>query len=232
MLHRTYYFIEVDKFSIPENGFFTAQQNTLPGSGVDPEPISSLKLINKDYYRGWWLLEGIHETVERKPRRLHGDPEYVNQSITGGDKPFDVFYIPDEKILLFRASKHKTKGIIRRLIKYYPNHISYKKGEVDFVKLLDKLQNSKIIGSWFSNLKGQVTSVGLFGDRVNLDDKFNYYKAVGTMSALTIEIYIKNQKEPTTIMITRERGVVIYDNWNQKEDLDFLMDIKPLLFLK
>ncbi|QSB48804.1 hypothetical protein [Parageobacillus toebii] len=232
MLQRSYYFVEFETFEIPDEGFITYQQQTLEGTGINAEPVSSLKMVEANYYKGWSRLIGTHERYDRTPRRMAGNPEYFSESITGGDKPFDVFYNPQTKRMILKTSKTNVKGLLRRMIKNYPSFFVPKEGQVDFAYLLDRLQNTTVIASWFNDLKGQVTSVGLFGDRVNLDDKFNYYKAIGSMSALTVELTIKGQNQPCTIMITKERGVVIYENWDQKQDLDFLFNIQHLLFYK
>jgi hypothetical protein len=230
ILHRSYYFVEFEVLKIPNEGFKTHQQQTLDGTGVNAEPVSSLKMVEPNYYKGWSRLIGTHERYDRTPRRMAGNPEYLHESITGGDKPFDVFYNPQIKRMILKTSKTTVKGLLRKMIKNYPSSFVPKEGQVNFAYLLDRLQNTTVIASWFNNLKGQVTSVGLFGDRVNLDDKFNYYKAIGSMSALTVELSIKGQNQPSTIMITKDRGVVIYENWDQKQDLDFLFNIQPLLF--
>lgn len=230
ILQRTYYFIELENFDIPEEGFKTEQQLTIQETKINPDPVSYLFEVTKDYYKGWSKLVGQHEILDRKPRRIAGDPEYHLQSILGGHETFDVFYNKKLKILIFNCSKQQKNGLIRRLLKNFPSMISVKTGQVNFPYLLDQLQNTKIVGSWFSDLKGQVTAVGLFGDRVNLDQLFDHYQAVGTMSALTLEVNIEDQKEPCKIMVTKERGIIIYEKWNQKQDLDFLFNIRPILF--
>jgi hypothetical protein len=97
---------------------------------------------------------------------------------------------------------------------------------------LKNLQNAKVVSSWFNGIQGKVNAVGLYGNRVNLDDAFDFYKKTGKLSALTIEVILPNEETPVEIMITKSAGVVLYTNWNQKQDLDFLFEFKSLLLFK
>ncbi|QGS68294.1 hypothetical protein CV093_05930 [Oceanobacillus sp. 143] len=101
---------------------------------------------------------------------------------------------------------------------------------MDFKYLLNNLSNSRIIGSWFNNIQGKVNAIGLFGERVNLDDIFKYYNDLGKLSAITVEWLLEDVDQPLNIMFTKKFGVVLNSTWDKKNDLDFLIKIQPLLF--
>lgn len=227
---KTFYFIEMSNFDLTENGFFTSQQLTLDSTKKDADPLTYLKIVDANFYKGYMRLEGLHESIDKTPRRLAGDLEYLTQSIVGGDKPFDCYFNPDNNILIMNTSKHNVIGLQRRLIKNFPKTFVPQQGELDFKHLLNNLSNSRIIGSWFNNIQGKVNAIGLFGERVNLDDIFRYYNDLGKLSAITVEWLLEDVDQPLNIMFTKKFGVVLNSTWDKKNDLDFLIKILPLLF--
>lgn len=104
--------------------------------------------------------------------------------------------------------------------------------ELDFKVLLNKLKHTQIVCSWFNNIQGKVNAVGLFGNRVNLDDIFNHYNEIGRLSAITVEWVFDKEEPPINVMFTKNFGVVLYSNWDIRKDLDFLFELKPILFSK
>jgi hypothetical protein len=231
-MSKTFYFVEMEKMEIPIVGFRTPQQLTLANTGNDADARSSLVIQEPNFYQGWDRLEGIHEHVDRTPRRMNGNPDYLHMSIVGGDTSFTAYYNKDEKLLLFNTSKNQVVGVQKRLIQFFPDTFRPKKGEVDFVHLLQNLQNATVISSWFNQINGQVSAVGLFGKRVNLDESFLHYKEMGKLSAITLDLSIDGEPKPINVMITKHFGVVLYTNWDHRKDLDFLFNMKTLLLYK
>lgn len=229
-MSKTFYFIDMEYIDFPTGGFSTSQQMTIPETKKNADPISTLKIVKDNYYRGWTRLEGCHETVDKTPRRLAGDPEYLFQSIYGGDKPFDCFYNPHSKKMIMNTSKHNVIGIQRRLIRDFPNIFKPKNTELDFEHLLKELQHTQIVSSWFNNIQGKVNAVGLFGKRVNLDEVFNHYSEIGKISAISVEWKIADEDQPINVMFTKSFGVVLQTNWDLAKDLDFLFGLEPILF--
>ncbi|MTI83485.1 MAG: hypothetical protein FH756_06155 [Firmicutes bacterium] len=229
---RVYYFFDVEVFDVPEPyGLRTEQQLTFPGMGKDADPITELKLIKKNFYINLHQYSCIHEVVDKKPRRFGGEPAYYPNSITGADKPCNVFYDWESRQLIFQGARRVAFGAMRRLIKQYPKQINVSSGEIDFSFLIENTK-SVIVGTWFSGLNGQVKSIGMFGDRVNLDERFELYQRLGAMTALYLEITPMGNPKPCKIMISKDRGVVIHEDWTIEQDLEFLLKIKPLLFGK
>ncbi|RIW27626.1 hypothetical protein D3H55_22825 [Bacillus salacetis] len=231
-MSKTYYFVEMDQIDIPIEGFSTSQQMTLEGTKKDADPISTLNIINKDYYRGWMHLQALHETIDKTPRRMAGDPEYLHHSIVGGDRPFDCYYNEKDKMIIMNTSKMNVIGLQRRLIQNFPELFKPHQRELDFKHLLQQLRHTQIVSSWFNNIQGKVNAVGLFGQRVNLDEIFNHYNQIGNLSAITVEWVLKNEEQPMNVMFTKNFGVVLYSNWAVDKDLDFLFELKNLLFKK
>lgn len=220
----------MEYIDFPTGGFTTAQQLTLQETKNDADPITQLKIVDKDYYRGWDRLQALHEFVDKTPRRMAGDPEYLHQSIVGGDKPFDCYFNNKDNMIILNASKKNVIGLQRRLVQNFPEKFRPKQRELDFKHLLKQLRHTQIVSSWFNNIQGKVNAVGLYGQRVNLDDIFEHYNQIGKLSAITVEWQFANEDQPVNIMFTKNYGVVLYTNWDVVEDLDFLIELKPLLF--
>lgn len=220
----------MEHIEIPSEGFSTLQQMTFQETKNDADPVSTLKIIDDNYYSGWMRLQALHETLDKTPRRMAGDPEYLHQSIVGGDKPFDCYFNENDNILIMNTSKMNVIGIQRRLIQYYPDKFKPKQKELNFKELLKQLRNTQIVSSWFNNIQGKVNAVGLYGERVNLDEIFNHYNEIGKLSAITVEWDLENEELPMNAMFTKNFGVVLYSNWDVAKDLEFLFELKKLLF--
>ncbi|WP_077318147.1 hypothetical protein [Virgibacillus proomii] len=229
-MNKTYYFVEFEYIDIPPEGFHTNQQLTIKGTKFDADPITILKVVENDYYEGWIHLQAIHETVDKTPRRMAGDPEYLHQSIVGGDRPFNCYYKKDENIMILNTSKKNVIGLQRALIQHFPDRFKPYQHELEFKKLLKKLSHTQIVSSWFNNIQGKVNAVGLYGRRVNFDEIFDHYNELGRLSAITVEWQIKDETQPINVMFTKNYGVIIYSDWPFEKDLYFLLEIKKLLF--
>lgn len=229
-MSKTYYFVEMEHIDIPSEGFSTIQQMTLQETKSDADPISTLKIIDENYYNGWMRLQALHETIDKTPRRMAGDPEYLHQSIVGGDRPFNCYFNEKDKMVIMNTSKMNVIGLQRRLIQNFPHKFKPKQKELDFKYLLKKLKNNQIVSSWFNNIQGKVNAVGLYGQRVNLDEIFNHYNGIGKLSAITVEWELVNEEQPMNVMITKNFGVVLYSNWDVAKDLEFLFELQTLLF--
>jgi hypothetical protein len=224
--------VELENIEFPPEGFSTIQQMTIQETKKDADPISSLKIVEPNYYNGWMRLEALHETLDKTPRRMAGDPEYLHQSIVGGHKGFNCYYNELEKIMIMNTSKSNVIGLQRRLIQTFPKYFKPYQKELDFTVLLNKLKHTQIVCSWFNNIQGKVNAVGLFGNRVNLDDIFNHYNEIGRLSAITVEWVFDKEEQPINVMFTKNFGVVLYSNWDIRKDLDFLFELKTSLFSK
>src|SRR5699024_9498658 len=121
-------------------------------------------------------------------------------------------------------------GIQRRLIQYYPDKFKPKQKELNFKELLKQLRNTQIVSSWFNNIQGKVNAVGLYGERVNLDEIFNHYNEIGKLSAITVECDLEDEECPMNAIFTKTFGVVLYTNWDVAQDLEFLLELKKPFF--
>lgn len=225
---RSYYFFHVINL---DDDLRTAQQQTIPQTHQDAEPVTALSVVDNQYCHGLSWLQLRHETIDRTPRRMLGDPQYVQETIAGGQTPYDVYWNESENFLIVRAPKSIISGAFRRLHKAHPQHFKVERRMVDFSTLIDRV-SSTVIGAWFG-LDGRVTKVGMFGNRVNLDESFDRYQQVGSMTALYIvmEFQQGDVTSESTIMITKDCGVVIFDEWEVSQDLQFLTAvIKPLIY--
>lgn len=220
----------MEKILIPHEGFDTPQQLTLFNQGIDADPRTKLKVVESNFYNGWDRLEGFHEQIDKTPRRMNGNPDYLHVSIVGGNLPFTSYLKKDEKMFLFNTSKSNVLGLQKRLVKFFPDTFIPKKSKVNFPYLLKMLQNATVVSSWFNGINGKVNAVGLFGERVDLDSAFEHYKNIGELSAITLELESEHSSKPFEVMITKFFGVILYTNWELKKDLDFLLELKTLLF--
>lgn len=203
---------------------------TLRETKQDADPISTLKIVDNNYYNGWKRLEALHEIVDKTPRRMAGDPEYLHQSIVGGDKYFDCYYNEQDKMIIMNTSKTNFIGIQRRLIQNFPKEFKPQQRELNFKHLLQQLKHTQIVSSWFNDIQGKVNAVGLFGQRVDLDNIFNHYNGIGKLSAITVEWTLEGESLPINVMFTKNFGVVLYSKWGITKDLEFLFKLRNLLF--
>jgi hypothetical protein len=224
-LIRSYYFFKAVKFG---EDLRSKQQMVISGTETDVEPATEIKKVESDSLMGLTQFCLIHETRDKRPRRLLGDPRYVNETIAGGKTPYDIYFDENTNMLIARAPKTVVNSAFKKLAREFPLLFKVERHEVNFANIIDKT-TSTILGAWFG-LEGRIKSIGLFGDRVNLDDSFNRYQQAGSMTALYIDMEFENSKK-STIMVTKECGVIIYDEWDIEQDLKFLINImKPLIF--
>lgn len=219
---RMFWLVDVDQFDEQEEKLTTAQQLAI--GGADAEPYTSLELTTRDFAVGYSLWTFTHEVPRRKIGRAYGRPETFNvyfERIQGS-----MYYSPGRRLMVWEGSGPVISGAIRRLSRRYGSQFSVRRGKVDFAKVMERAAN--ITGSYFGNLRGNVTSVSLHGSRVDVAEDFHKYSEQGELSALQVSLDIAG-RGTYSLLITRNRGIEFYDTLESQVCLELLEDIKPLL---
>lgn len=187
--------------------------------------VVNMTMTNEHFYKDYSKLTLLHERVDRKPHRFGGQLEYHEESITGGQKYHNVYYSQSRELLVIRAARQVSNSAIRALQKEYPKSIQTGSIEIDFGRIIDKAR-SNITGSWFTGIKGQVNTVGIFGDRVNLDESFDRNAKIGQISAIYLEIAAEGQEDLVNICITRSGVIVLHQEIEGEEaQIDFIDEL-------
>ncbi len=213
---RSFHLLSVVKFDMSKNEFITSQQLSI----VDAQPATSLKLITKEFYSNFAKYELFHERTKRDIGRAYGRPDSFDQYVS--QKSFNAYLWKNQNIFIFEANKSSVNEAIRRLIKEYgKSNFDMVRLPVDFQKILKRAEN--ITGSWFGGIKGNVTSVGIYGDHVNLSKDFDRFAAAGELSSVTITVNLT--KGLHTFMITKDCAIVIYEDMSTEKYLDLVTQI-------
>jgi hypothetical protein len=225
---KAYHFLDVDRFSLfdnkSENTVISTQQQ-LSTDQIDNEPRSDLKLIKRSYYKNFDKYIVNHEKIKRKQGRAYGEDLIFNQFIE--NVSMNVYYHPKMKILLMDGNKGAVNDFIKKFEKQFPEDISIHRSNVDFPYLIQHSHN--VWGGWLNGFNdGNLKSVALYGDHVNLSEDYTRYKAAGKLSSLNCSITF--EKRSYDFMITANRTVVIMQNRTPEEDIDLLLFLKPILY--
>jgi hypothetical protein len=139
---------------------------------------------------------------------------------------FPAFYHREAQYFLVRAEKRDARSMFERLSKISPP-ISAKSEEVDLQKLQEL---GRTTGGWFGNLKiADVRTAGIFGSAtVVASEEWGRYSDLGEISALYMHV-AGHEDSMRPIMITRERGVVLMKESDERLDLGFIAHIQATI---
>ncbi len=225
---KSYHFLDVEKFKlfdgIQEGGIKTTGQQLSLGSD-DHQPSSSIKLIKRNYYKGFDKYIIYHEKVKRKQGRAYGEDILFSSFVESSS--MNAYFNSQLDLFLVEGNKSSVNGFIKKFEKNYPDKFEFTRSEVDFPYLIQHTQN--VWGGWLNGFNdGNLKSVALYGDRVNLSEDYNRYKAAGELSSLNCSIAF--EKTSYDFMITANKTVVIMQNRTPEEDIDLLLFIRPMLY--
>lgn len=225
---KSYHFWDVKEFSLfneKEEGAIITSMQQLSVDGNDDEPISSIKLIKRAYYKGFDKFIIHHEKIKRKQGRAYGEDLLFNQFVESNS--LNGYYNPELKLFIIEGNKASVNGFVKKFIKMYPDSFNMERSFVDFPYLVQHTHN--VWGGWLNGFNdGNLKSIALYGDHVDLSQDYNRYKAAGNLSSLNCSITF--EKTAYDFMITANKTVVIMQNRTPEEDLDLLLFIKPMLY--
>lgn len=215
---KSYHLLTIRNFDESVSEYCSKQQYSLI---EDAEPISSLKKSVENYYKDFNKYQLFHEAKKNGVGRAYGRGDSFDKYID--QKVFNVFLWKSKKILIFESNKSSVNSCIKRFKRDYgENNFNLIREPVDFSKVLRRAIN--ITGGWFGEIDGNVNSVGIFGDHVDLSGDYDKYAAVGKLSSLTIEVDLGG--DIYMFMITKDRSVVLFNNNDDIEkDLDLIVQI-------
>lgn len=228
---KAYHFLDVAKFSLfdglTEGTIKSTQQQQQLAVGTNSEPRSDMKLIKRDYYKGFDKYIIIHEKIKRKSGRAYGEDIFFNHFVE--NLSMNAYYHNDEGIFLIEGNKSAVNDFIKKFEKQFPEEFTLSRTAVDFPYLIQHTHN--VWGGWINGFNdGSLKSVALYGDHVNLSEDYTRLEAAGKLSSLNCSITF--EKNSYDFMITANKTVVIMQNRTPEEDIDLLLFISPMLYQK
>ena len=211
-----YHLLDIVKFDHTAKDIVSYQQYNVFNNMAE----TRLNKVSEDFYNKFSKYELFHETQRRMKGRAYGNADSFSEFYK--QDSHNCYLWKEQNIFIFEAGKEAVNGAVKRLRKDLgKENFDLSRKEVDFNRVLSKANN--ITGSWFGELAGNVTSVGIFGDHVNLSSEYDRFKIAGQLSALTIEVSFGGSMY--SFMITKDRGLVIYNNMSIEKDLDLIVQI-------
>ena len=196
-----------------------------PDFAASTEPITKLKLITSDFHRKFSYIDIEHESKKTNHIRVKNDFYdlfFIKQNMV-------ACYSQDEKILLVMASKDLAKEIVDRISKKFQNKFKLvpvtERKEFNFNKINADADLINTWGAWFKDIGySNVTSMALFGDHVQLDEK--YEEHIEKISSINIELLIDN--EPITLIISKDMRIAVLTNATDAQMIDYYYVVKNL----
>lgn len=225
---KSYHFLDVLKFSLftdkNEEDVISLEKQLAIG-GEDYTPDSSFKLIKRKYYKNFDKFIIHHERIKRKQGRAYGEDLIFNSFIE--NVSMNAYFNKELNLLIIEGNKASVNDFVRKFSREYPEEFEVSRSEVDFAYFIQHTHN--VWGGWLNGFNdGNLKSVALYGDRVNLSEDYNRYEAAGRLSSLNCSITF--EKTSYDFMITANKTVVIMQNRTSEEDIDLLLFIKPMLY--
>jgi len=221
---RAYQFYCVEKIVLePGETIATPCEQVLEGTDFDEPPRSTICLTGSRL-AGYEHIRLTHEDEKQKPGRAHGTR--FERAIYSTE--MNAYYDRDSSILIINGPRAAARACATRLHKTRSDIFEVTPLPVDLMSVIEEVQNTK--GAWLTDLPmaGNVSSVGLFGDHVDLSADFTKYQALATLTAITVEL--PYSREQRTFMITRHGTVVFYGPGDAYKDLTFMRRLYGLLY--
>ena len=192
---------------------------------IPAEPITKLKLITRNFYRGFSYIEIEHESKRTEDIRIK---DHFFDSFFERQKKV-AFYNPNEKILLVMAKKQLAKEIIDRISNAHREKFKLvpetKRKKFDFNKINRDADLINTWGAWFKNIGyANVTSMAIFGDHVQLDS--SYEEHFDKLSSIHVEMSIDNK--PLTLIISKKMRISVLTSATDIQMIDYYHVVKNL----
>lgn len=114
-----------------------------------------------------------------------------------------------------------------RTLRDHAQHITISDRKVNFTALAPYLTG--IRGAWFSRKAGPLSALGLFGQAVADSPEFEEAKLTSDIRSLMVQHEFDSGLR--TIMITRDAGVIVYQNLAREELLALVFDVYDTLLV-
>lgn len=199
-----YYILEMNYYT-KVNTLLSGQQIAL--QRFNDSPIVELNLINDSIINKYDKYKMTSENIEKLTGRAYGNSEPFEEFISINYS--DVYYSYDTNCMYF----HSKKQLFNQFEKLFKRAVemNYKKVNIDFKNIIDNQNSLDIKGIWFGNLLDtNVRSLLLMGNKVEESTKYQDLLNEGQVTNVTI-VY-KYNNEHLKIMITKDGGVIFYDN--------------------
>lgn len=146
---RSYHFFDVQYFTLfdeREEGDTVSTIQQLSLEGNDDEPVSSIKLIKRDYYRGFDKFIIHHEKIKKKRGRAYGEDLFFNQYVETNS--LNGYYHPNLSLFIFQGNKPSVNDFVKKIQEMYPENVKLTRSSVDFPYLIQHTQN--VWGGWLN----------------------------------------------------------------------------------
>lgn len=196
-----------------------------PNSKIPAESITELKLITKDFHRGFSYIQIEHETKKTDNIRIQ---DHFYEFFFMRQKKV-AFYNQNEKILLILANKQLAKEIVGRILNTHREKFKLvpetEQKEFDFDKINRDADLINTWGAWFKNVGfGNVTSMAIFGDHVQLHS--TYEDHVDKLSSINVEMLIDG--EPMKLIISKDMRISFLTAVTYPQMIDYYYVVKNL----
>lgn len=137
---------------------------------------------------------------------------------------FHVFTRREEGYLLAQTNKAVARAAFGRLdkagIQTHEEQISLSWAQ----------QVGDTTGGWFGNLQMQnVNAAALFGEGVMESEDWERYEELGDLSAVNVRIANPSDQSVRTVMLTRNRGVILFQDHGDGDNLKFAAELQRSL---
>lgn len=195
----------------------------LPGEETDNEAHTSLERLGHAAFRGFDKYLGLHEDLWKVTGRVRGKP--FKQVIVASR--FEIFRQRGSGVVLGKGKRDVVFPALRRLRE--AEKCDVEPVALDLAKLREGLKGKgvHVHGAHFNKLAlAKLTAAAVFGEDVDQSEEFKHYEMAGLNSAAIISASVKGVVQK--FMVTKTGTVVVYENRDEKDLLDFGEGVEEL----
>jgi len=195
----------------------------LPGEETDNDAHTTLERLGRAAYHEFDKYLGRHEDLWTVTGRFRGKP--FKQVIV--EERFEIFRQRGSGVVLGKGKRDVVFPALRRLRD--AKMCDVEPVALDLAKLREGLKGkgAHVHGAHFNKLAlAKLTAAAVFGEDVDQSEEFKHYEMAGFNSAAIISANVKGAVQK--FMVTKTGTVVVYENWDEKDLLDFGEGVEDL----
>ncbi len=195
---------------------------------MDDKPTVKITKHKRQYISDYIKYNLYSECKVNIKGRAYGNNEIFNYMIQIFE---NQLYYNFKNDLLYLCCPKEVFNNFCKLLKNNED-IKFNMINVDFQKIIDNQKDLNIQAIWLDNVQNDITvnAISLIGNR--LENSSKYIELLNEGCNITnISIVYKYLDKQKKIMITRDGGVVFYDNVPEAEAIEVTNDIYHNLFL-
>lgn len=224
---KPYYILKSNYFNTELKELSSHNQLGIP-KVMDDKPLVKITKHKKQSISDYLKYNLYSECKVKIKGRAYGYDEIFNYMIQIFDNQL-YYNIKDDLLYLCCP-----KDVFNSFCKLLKNNkeINFNLINVDFQRIIDNQKDLNIQAIWLDNVQNDITvnAISLIGNR--LENSSKYIELLNEGCNITnISIVYKYLDKQKKIMITRDGGVVFYDNVPETEAIEITNDIYHNLFL-